>query len=50
VVGSGAVLRLNFFAKIRRYAKPRTVSGYGKKKDRQKKPDKMTIFVKKKIL
>ena len=27
-----------------------TVSGYGKKKDRQKKTDKMTIFVKRNIL
>jgi len=26
------------------------VSGYGKKKDKQKKTDKMTIFVKRKIL
>jgi hypothetical protein len=29
---------------------PPTVSGYGKKKDRQKKTDKMTIFVKRNIL
>ncbi|HTN68092.1 MAG TPA: hypothetical protein VLZ33_01370, partial [Dysgonamonadaceae bacterium] len=32
VVGSSAVLRLNFCAKIRHYAKPQTVGGHSKTK------------------
>ncbi len=39
-----------FVVKIATFAKPENVSGYGKKKDRQKKTDKMTIFVKGNIL